>query len=131
MYFHIYASFWSFFLFNTIVLSKFSTSFAPICIPFLVNWILISFNVFELSLKIWIQFKNNLNSIQFKLHIMSFNILIWMELNFHKINSFFHQLMITGTYSTFLDYRLTKIQGLFNVKWILWETKQQPLYIYT
>jgi hypothetical protein len=38
--------------------------------------------------------------------------------------------MITGTYSTFLDYRLTKIQGLLNVKWILWETKQQPLYIY-
>jgi len=32
---------------------------------------------------IWIKFKN-LNAFQ-KLHAMSFNIFIWMELNFHNI----------------------------------------------
>jgi hypothetical protein len=33
------------------------------------------------------------NKIQFKSHAMSFNIFIRMELNFHKINSVFHQLI--------------------------------------
>jgi len=50
----------------------------PICIPFFFNWI-------------WIQFRN-LNwlnwIIQFKLDAMSLSIFIWIELNFHKINSF-------------------------------------------
>jgi len=34
-----------------------------------------------------------LNSIQFQLHAMSFNIFIQMKLSFHKMNSFFDQLI--------------------------------------
>jgi hypothetical protein len=34
-------------------------------------------------------------SIQFKLHAMSFNIFIWMELDFHKIKSFFYPSIVS------------------------------------
>jgi hypothetical protein len=45
-----------------------------------------------------IQFEINFkNSIQFRLHAISFNIFIQMELDFHEINSFFHLLIITNS----------------------------------
>jgi hypothetical protein len=63
--------------------------------PFSWIGIQIPLNVFEFN---WFKFESNsihskFNKIQFKLHVMSFNIFIRMELNFHKINSFFYQLI--------------------------------------
>ncbi len=77
--------------FNTIIISKFSVLSIPICTPFLFNWIWIKFNW------IWIQYKirkfpliePEFNKIELKLHAMSFNISIWMELKFQTINSLF------------------------------------------
>ncbi len=81
------------FLFNTIITSTFLIPLAPICISFFINWIWIKiqFN------RIWIAFivfyfiliKFKFNSIQFNSSCTSFNIVIGIELNFHKINSFF------------------------------------------
>ncbi len=63
---------------NTIFTSIFSIYCPLICIMFL----------FHSIQYIWIQF-HNLNSIQFELHAKSFNIFIWMELDFYKINPIF------------------------------------------
>ncbi len=73
-------------------MSIFSIPFAPICILFLLNWFWIWFNVFEVNLITWIQF--NSKWIQFKLHAMSFNIFIQMDLIFTQSINFFHQLII-------------------------------------
>jgi hypothetical protein len=65
----------------------------------LLNWIYLNFNPNSMYLNLiqlylnWIYLNLNWIPIQFNLHAMSFNIFIWMELNFHKINSFFHQLI--------------------------------------
>ncbi len=44
---------------------------------------------FDFSLIEFNYIKSKLNSIEFKSHAMSINIFFQMELNFHKINSFF------------------------------------------
>ncbi len=73
-----------------------SIFFTSICISFLFNWKFCSIQLDHESNWIWI-FKWNLGfsffgiRIQFKLHAMSFNILIWMELNSPQNQfSFFH-----------------------------------------
>jgi hypothetical protein len=65
-------------------------------LEFKFHWMYLN-SIYEFEFN-WFKFESNLihskfNEIQFKLHVMSFNIFIQMELNFPKINWFFHQLI--------------------------------------
>jgi hypothetical protein len=75
MFFPVLCLVKSSFFFNIIFIRKISIHASSICIQFFFNW-----NLVHLL---------NCIQIQLKLHTMSFTIFIWMELNFHKINSFF------------------------------------------
>jgi hypothetical protein len=106
-YLFIYVFYFFLFFSNMIIMSRFWIPFMSICIPFLFNLnSIVDFCFVEFYSILF--YSNPCIWIQFKVHSC-----IQTEVNFHKINSFFHQLfswsllVVSVTYSPSLDSYIT------------------------